>query len=413
MTRDVIIIGGGPGGLATGRLLAREGFDVLLLEEHPSSGEPVHCTGVLAAEAFDDPVLPREVILNQLRTARFFAPCGASISHTTETAEAVVVDRAALDRALFAAARAAGVEILTSRRAVGVSIESDGVTVTLGDGSTVRARACVLACGAQYSIQRKLGLGMPAVFLQSAQIEVPASSPGDVEVRFGQDVAPGGFAWTVPVMRPSGPHARIGLMCDHDASRYFERLLETVAPSWGVATTGDTGARLVPRNKMLPLAPITRTFTDRVLAVGDAAGLVKATTGGGIFYSLLSAGFAAEVLARGLRSDRLGSSSLKPYESAWKARLGPELKAQLRLRRLSQRLGDDDVDAFFELARTDGVMPIVRRTARFNQHRDVILSLLRHPPARRILLRQILPRAAGAAVRRELSLAREVETAGN
>ncbi|MDQ3419067.1 MAG: hypothetical protein M3541_09830, partial [Acidobacteriota bacterium] len=111
--------------------------------------------------------------------------------------------------------------------------------------------------------------------------------------------------------------------------------------------------------------------------------------------------------------DRLGSSSLKAYERAWKARLGPELKAQLRLRLLSQRLEDDDVDAFFELARTDGVMPIVRRTARFNQHRDVILSLLRHPPARRVLLRRILPRAAGAAVGLEMTNIREVETAGN
>jgi digeranylgeranylglycerophospholipid reductase len=410
---DIIIIGGGPGGLATSRLLAREGFDVVLFEEHPSSGEPVHCTGVLAAEAFDDPVIPRDVILNPLRTVRFFAPNGAAISHTTETTEAVVVDRAALDRALFSAARDAGVQLLTGRRATNVSVEADGVTVTLGDGATVRARACVLACGAQYSIQRKLGLGMPAVFLQSAQVEVPADSPGDVEVRFGQDVAPGGFAWTVPVMRPSGPHARIGLMCDREASRYFDRLLETIAPSWGVSTHDDSGARLVSRNKMLPLAPIPRTFTDRVLAVGDAAGLVKATTGGGIFYSLLSAGFAAEVLASGLRTDRLGSSSLKTYEKAWKARLGPELKAQLRLRLLSQRLEDDDVDAFFELARTDGVMPIVRRTARFNQHRDVILSLLRHPPARRVLLRRILPRAASAAVGIEMSTVREVETAGS
>ena len=395
---DVVVIGGGPGGLATGRLLAAEGFNVALFEEHAASGEPVHCTGVLAAEAFDDPVVPRNVILNPLRTARFFAPCGASISHTTETTEAVVVDRAALDRALFAAARDAGVNVFTGRRATNVSVETDGVTVTLGDGATIRARACVLACGANYSIQRKLGLGMPAVFLQSAQVELPASSPGDVEVRFGDGVAPGGFAWTVPVIRPSGPHARIGLMCDRDAARYFDRLLSKIALSWGVSTTDENGARIVPRTKMLPLAPITRTFTDRVLAVGDAAGLVKATTGGGIFYSLLSAGFAAEVLTTALRADRLGASALKPYETAWKARLGPELKAQLRLRRISQRLSDDDVDAFFELARTDGVMPIVRRTARFNQHRDVILSLLRHPPARSILLRRLLPRVAESIV---------------
>jgi digeranylgeranylglycerophospholipid reductase len=407
--RDVIIIGGGPGGLASARSLAAEGFDVVLFEEHESSGDPVHCTGVLAADAFADLAVPREVILNELRTARFYAPCGATIEHTTSSIEAVVIDRLALDRALFEAATRAGVEVVLGRRVTNVEVERDGVSVTLSDGAVVRGRVCVLACGAQYAIQRRLGLGMPAVFLQSAQIEVPARALGDVEVRFGSEVAPGGFAWTVPVRRPSGPHARIGLMCDRDAGRYFDRLLRTQAPRWGIEITHDQGGSQAPRQKMLPLAPLRRTYTDRVLAVGDAAGLVKPTTGGGIYYSLVSARLASDVLANALRSDRLEAGSLKAYETAWKARLGPELKAQLRLRLLSQRLSDDDIDDFFELARTDGVMPIVRRTARFNEHRDLILSLLRHPPARRVLLRRLRP-ARHAAAHVDVH---EVETTGN
>ncbi len=45
-------------------------------------------------------------------------------------------------------------------------------------------------------------------------------------------------------------------------------------------------------------------------------------------------------------------------------------------------------------------MPIVRRTARFNRHRELILSLLSHPPARRVLLRSVTSRLAmsGAAM---------------
>ena len=387
--RDVLIIGGGPGGLETARLLAGEGFDVALYEEHASSGDPVHCTGVLAMEAFDQLDLPRSVILNSLRTVRFFAPTGGTIEHTTPDTEAVVVDRLALDQALFDASRRAGATLVTGHRATDVTVDRTGVVVSLGDGTTVRARACVLACGAQYAIQRRLGMGLPAVFLQSAQLELAASRLGDVEVRFGHQVAPGGFAWTVPVARPSGPHARVGLMCDRQADHYFRRLMHDIAARWGVDAAGPDGTPLAPRQKVLPLAPIARTYSTRVVAVGDAAGLVKATTGGGIYYSLLSANMASDVLASALRVDRLQASSLQPYETAWKARLGPELKAQLRLRRLSQRLSDGDIDAFFELARTDGVMPIVRRTAKFNEHRALILSLLRHPPARRVLLRRL------------------------
>jgi flavin-dependent dehydrogenase len=342
---------------------------------------------VLAAEAFDELSLPRHVILNTLRTARFFAPSGDSVEYTTPEVEAVAVDRLALDRALVERAVTAGVTLAYGRRGVDVEVTDRGVRLLFADGTAVDGRACVLACGAQYSIQRRLGMGMPSLFLQSAQMELPATRLGDIEVRFGQQVAPGGFAWTVPVLRPSGPHARVGLMCDRSAGQYFRALATLVAPRWRLDV--DDPERLTPRQKVLPLAPIARTYASRVLAVGDAAGLVKATTGGGIYYSLLSARMAADVLAQSLRADRLHASALKPYEAAWKARLGEELKAQLRLRLLSQRLADPDIDAFFDLARTDGVMPIVRKTARFNQHRDLIVSLLRHPPARRVLLRRL------------------------
>jgi digeranylgeranylglycerophospholipid reductase len=383
--RDVLIIGGGPGGLATARQLATRGFDVGLFEEHSSIGDPVHCTGVLAVEAFAELALPHDIILNPLHTARFYSPSGRSISHTTPDAEAVAIDRLALDRTLFAAARAAGVTLEIGRRVTDLQVDDHGVLVTLGDGTSERARACVLACGAQYAVQRRLGMGLPSVFLQSAQLELPASRAGDVEVHFGRRVAPGGFAWAVPVQRPGRSCARVGLMCDRDAGAHFRSFVASITKRWGLELPADTQ----PRQKVLPLAPIARSFSRRVLAVGDAAGIVKATTGGGIYYSLLSAAMAAETLVEGLRLDRLDAAALAPYESAWRARLGPELKAQLRLRALSRRLTDTDIDDFFHLAQTDGVMPIVRATAKFNRHRELILSLLRHPPARDVLLRRI------------------------
>jgi hypothetical protein len=60
------------------------------------------------------------------------------------------------------------------------------------------------------------------------------------------------------------------------------------------------------------------------------------------------------------------------------------------LRTIAQRLSDAEIDRLFDLARTDGLMPIVRRTARFNRHRDFIMALLKHPPARRVLIRAAL-----------------------
>ena len=81
----------------------------------------------------------------------------------------------------------------------------------------------------------------------------------------------------------------------------------------------------------------------------------------------------------------MDARGLQGYEAAWRARLGDEIDAQLELRRVAHRLTDHHVDALFELARTDGIMPIVRQTARFNEHRGLIMALFRHPPARRVL----------------------------
>jgi geranylgeranyl reductase family protein len=382
---DVIVVGAGPGGLYTALRLAADGYDVAVLEEHEASGTPVHCTGVLAAEAYDEFELPRDAILNTLKTAHFCSPSGHIVEYTTPSLEVLVVDRPIFDLALQNRARQAGVAMLFGAKVTAVDVKADGVAVRSADGSVRNARAAVLACGASYSLQRRLNLGAPPVFLQSGQIELPTATPKQVEIHFGRSVAPKGFAWVVPIHRGTRRCARVGLMCGRHAANYLTHFLSRVSVSWGLSP----GA-LQPRYKLLPLAPIRRTFSNRVLAVGDAAGLVKATTGGGIYYTIVSADIAAEVLSGALRRNALAADTLQKYEAEWRRRLGAELRAQQALRTLAHWLTDKDIEALFELARTDGVRPLIHRFARFNHHRELILSLFKHPPARRVLFRQLL-----------------------
>src|SRR5438309_1611651 len=125
---DVVVVGGGPAGLLTAWKLAAAGHRVTLFEEHDTIGDPVHCTGVLAREAFTEFGLDTDAILNELKTVRFQAPSGETLEYSTRTVEAVVIDRRVFDRTLADRAERAGVETVRGR-VTSVAIDADGVTV--------------------------------------------------------------------------------------------------------------------------------------------------------------------------------------------------------------------------------------------------------------------------------------------
>ena len=379
--RDVAVIGAGPAGLTAARALAARGHDVVVLEEHAGIGVPVHCTGVLGVDAFTEFDLPRESILGTAHTARFVAADGSSVSVDAERVKAAVVDRALFDQGLAASSRRAGAELRSGARVRAIAVGAAGVTIGVEGGDRVEARACIIACGANYRFNRQLGLGVPRTFVQSAQLEQPLDGLDRVEVHLGREVAPGGFAWLVPLERDGRPHARLGLMCDTRALARFRQFAVRMRERFGAA--GDWPD---PRLKVLPLGPVSRTYGTRLLAVGDAAGLVKPTTGGGIYYSLISGRIAAETLDEALAADDLRDARLRRYETEWRARLGADIRIGLAFRTLASRLNDRAIDAVVELARVDGIVPLLRETADFNWHRQSALALLKHAQFRKILL---------------------------
>ena len=239
----------------------------------------------------------------------------------------------------------------------------------------------MLACGASYRFNRELGLGVPRAYVQSAQLEVQFAGPEHLEVHLGSGVAPGGFAWVVPFARNGQRYNRIGLMCQAGVAQRFGQFASVIRERHAA-----DGPWPDPRMKILPLGPVNKTYGDRLLAVGDAAGLVKPTTGGGIYYSLISGVIAAEVVDGALRADDLRESRLRAYETEWRARLGPDIRTGLAFRMLASRLSDRAIDALVELARVDGIVPLLQQTADFNWHRRSALALLKHGQFRRILL---------------------------
>jgi len=392
--RDVAIVGGGPAGLYAARMLAARGLATCVLEEHERIGEPVHCTGIIGTEVLDLPGVPRDTVLGRPAAARFHSPAGLQLDYAGPAGEVCVLDRGAFDRGLAAEAVQAGAEVVTGSRVVRLVIGGDGIAlhaVAADRTRTLRARVCVLACGASYRFQRQLGWGIPALHLASAQTELEADADDALDIYLRADLAPRGFGWLVPIRRSGERRAKLGVMAPRSAKLLLGRLGEELRRSGRVS--GAPGTVVV---RPLPLGPLGQTCGDRVLAIGDAAGLVKPTTGGGIYYGLLSGQWAAETLAEAFERGDFTKRVLGSYEATWRTRLGRELSIGVWFRRLAGRLTPADLDALTELALVDGVIPVVRRAARFNWHRDLIVETLRHPGVLRIFLGRLL--AAGTTV---------------
>ncbi len=380
--RDVVVIGGGPAGLMAARTLAQCGHDAVVMEEHPEIGAPVHCTGILGRDAFDELDLDTRVILAVAHSARFHATAGNTATIESDQVHAAIVDRRSFDVTLARRAEADGAEIRTATRVSQLVMERGRVRVFTATGETLTARACVLACGAKYRFNQQLGLGLPKLFVQSAQLDVAFPPLEHIEVHLDHRRLPGGFAWVVPFRDRGQSRVKFGLLGGEHAGAVFDDFSRRVAARVGV----DPSPWPRPRLRILPLGPVRRTYANRLLAVGDAAGLVKPTTGGGIYYGLLSGRWAAETLDVALRRDQLDATRLRAYELRWRERLGPEIRAGLAFRTIAARLDDKAISTLIDLANIDGLVPTLKRTANFNWHRDATLALLRNTEFRKVVL---------------------------
>jgi digeranylgeranylglycerophospholipid reductase len=418
---DVLVIGAGPAGLYAAYCLARAGRRVAVVEEHPEIGMPVHCTGLLAVESFSRFTLPWASVLGTGRSARFHSPGGHLLSFASDQDETVVLDRPAFDRGLAEQARAAGAELFLGHRIETFVRYPEGV-VACSPGANGKRRSFfgrlgILATGAAYQLHRRLGLGHPARFVQSAQVEVEFMAGTEaVEVYFGNEVAPKSFAWVVPFKRGGVPKARVGLLASGDAEGYLARFLRNPV----VASRVRPGSAWHYRRRPIPLRPLQKTFAERLLVVGDAAGLVKPTTGGGIYYGLLTAELAAATASEALTAGDCSARFLSRYQAAWQASLASEIRTGSLFREYASQLSDAQIDEAFQLAASDQMARLIGDRASFNWHRAVILALWRSASVRGFLWRSLVTsgrRLAGARWRRldgssPLDLAEEVAVTG-
>lgn len=370
LTHDVIVIGAGPSGSFAASQLAKDGLDVLILEKN---GSPMHhpvCTGIIGVEAFERFHLHDDSIVSGIRDIKFVSPTGLSLPYRPPATQAYVVDRLKFDQGIRALAIKNGAHIRAGTLCEEVRIHDTHAEVKVSHSMEwIKARAVVIASGFSRKLCDSLGLGSPSNYTQGAQTEVEMEGVKETEIHVGNAVAPGSFAWVVGL---ANGRARIGLTTKHHACEFLQKFLESPCLREKIK---ERGAIL---HKIIPVGNLRRTYSNRVLVVGEAAGLIKTTTHGGIYYGLISSQLAVDTLREAFRSGEFGSPLMKRYEERWKGTLDKEIKVGCRLRRFFSCLKDSQIDRFFRIAMNDGVMDIVYKKARFDWHSDLIFSLMKY-----------------------------------
>ena len=351
MRYEVAVIGAGPAGAIAAKYAARNGAKTLLIEEHASIGSPVQCTGLISKAALRESEIGEgSFVLSRKKGAFVYAPSGEELCVRGKDVKAYVIDRKIFDRALIGLSLDAGADILLKTSFNGLEKGKIQV-ISNGEKKKIHADIIIGADGIQSSVGRSAGLPRCEKFISGIQFEAPyiEKDPDFVEIFTGSEIAPGFFAWAVPF----NGTARIGLAKNPgipEAKIYLEKLLKHP-----VVASRYRGSRTEHVVGGIPFGPPKKTVTDNVLIVGDAAGQVKPTTGGGIYMGAVCAKIAGEVAAKTSRKE----GNLYEYEKRWRNAIGRELSIGMMIHKSLGKLSDEDLNGFIGFLNRQEISKII------------------------------------------------------
>ena len=275
------VVGGGFAGLMAAYRMLELGYEVELFEEHGRVGYPPHCTGVVSQETVDGIGRPAKEALEASYEGLIITL--DKVKCKLRTREGIAkLDRVKLEEIMLREVSARGVVRLGSK----VRRVTPQGSLELAGERKHSYDIVILAEGIQGRLRAQIDLIHNPTTSLGVNIEIPGSSGEKGYFKVGFTPAMNGYTWEVPVSN----RLVVGALSVNpgEAVRAAKKL------------AGDRRRLRVYGGRVIHGPPLPRARNGRVVVIGDAAGVNKPITGGGLWPNTMLVNQWAGYIARGL-----------------------------------------------------------------------------------------------------------------
>jgi len=296
---DVSIIGAGLAGLQCARLLARQGFRVLLVDRKNTLDQKIHTTGIFVRRTLVDFDIPDDCLGPAIKHVTLYSPAHRSLELVSRHDEFRIGRMGQLYQRYLQQCLHAGVHWSPQTSYLSHTGTKDKLTLRLNSGSSARSittRYLIGADGARSRVARDLKLelnrelivGVESVF-QGAVLDGPPRLLCFLDPK----LAPGYIGW----IAYDGEETHLGVggySSLFDPTAALQEFRSRVA---GIIDLRNAKS-VETRAGLIPVGGVLQNIANSIgLLIGDAAGAVSPLTAGGLDPCMRLSAFAASVVS--------------------------------------------------------------------------------------------------------------------
>jgi len=365
---DVCIVGASIAGNYLCYLLSKTNLKVVIIEEHKEVGLPFQCAGIISQKITQLIELPENIIKNQVNVAKIVSPSGAAIK-LTGNERPYIIDRVLLDKHFYNLAKINENNMFYLGEKV-KSFEYCGQgqekIINVTTSKRVLKVKLLIGCDGPLSLIGN-SLKVKNKVLYATQIRIKAQFNENEAVLAFNPQWKELFGWIVP----EGQNIfRIGIAASHNIKQNFDKFLKMLNINYEDKIDQQGG--------LIPYGMMNKCTFNNILLLGDAAGQVKATTGGGIIMLITAAKIASECIRKCFIYDNFTKKFLKKhYEKPCRASIGKELKIHYLIRKLLESFNKDDFDTFFKVIKMHKIEQIISLYGDMDFPRELAFKIIK------------------------------------